>query len=851
VQSESADPLVGRTLGAGYVVLGVIGDGGMGKVYRAEQRALRRTVAVKIVHPHLLSDPAVAPRFLHEARATSQLNHPNVVSVIDFGKTEEGWPFIVMEHLRGRPLDRVVDEEGLLPVRRVADIVRQTLAALGEAHALGIVHRDLKPANIMLDKTRAGCDFAKVLDFGLAKTLQRPGNERHLTSQGLVAGTPSYMAPEQASAGEIDARTDLYSVGVILYELLSGRLPFEAENPQRMMLARITDDPPAITTVARRPVPRAFAELAMRAVARAPEARFQSADEFAAAVEAAGQGTSVDVERATMPAPALAGACPACGEIVPKTQRFCGGCGARAGTPPAFGAFTPPPVPSVPPSSRSSRGRRSTVLKVHAPTLEDDNAFVLSLRHAHQHGACLARLAAEPGFGRTTTLRRFLAAARASGDVVVEVGRDRWWARPSGHALRAAVEALGRAATAAERGSTIAADPRVRRGLQEITSPGAHGALPDADEYAAMMSEALRWAVEGAASGALTGRIVLGVDDFDLIDGVSRSALTALLTHPPDALLMVVATHGPQFRHTWDSCGESRALRGVSRQSALETLAGLGLGATGFLDGTHAQALAPLYVDQLMRFALEGGTEPPSGLGDLIGMRLEALLPEPRLVLQAMAVLGDDAPLEDLQFVLPERFEFERALASLASSNMIDRGPLGFRWSHPVLREVAAATSPVSVRRQLCTKACEVAEARDLPIEVRAMLAYQAELDMEAMFLSEQVAERAAQRGDDDGAIEALRMGLDAAKREASRGDCEEPSASILVFGRKLGDTLLRAGRLGSVDALLRELVEVVKPDSPEGLQILRGLARLERAEARSGEAHQVLPPSTRHHLGG
>ena len=851
VQPDSSDPLVGHTLGAGYVVLGLIGEGGMGRVYRAEQRALRRTVAVKIIHPHLLSDPTVAPRFLNEARATSKLNHPNVVSVIDFGKTDEGLPFIVMEYLRGRPLDHVVAEHGPLPIRRVADIVRQTLAALGEAHAQAIIHRDLKPANIVLDQTRAGRDFAKVLDFGLAKMLEGAAGDRHLTANGLVFGTPAYMAPEQASAAAVDARADLYSVGVILYELLAGRLPFETDSPHRMMLARITHDPPHPTQVARRPVPSVFAELAMRAIARDPAARFQTADEFAAAVDAADQEACVDVDRPTMPAPAYGVGCPECGNPVPQSQRFCGECGTRIATPPP-GIFVPPPLSSnVPPSSNSERRRRTTLLKLNASSLEDDCAFVLSLRHAHQQGACLARLVADEGFGKTTMLRKFLAAARTSGDLVVEVGRDRWSARPSGYALRSMIEALTRADPSQRNACWQGAPLRARRGLQELLGASAPElSHQEPDEYAATMSEALRWAVQSAASGALTGRVVLGVDDFDRMDGVSRNALVSLLARPPEALLMVVATHGPQLRHPWDACGESRLLRGLSRQSAVDALQGLGSKGARCIQSFAAQTIAPLMVEQLIRFVLEGGSEAPTTLADLVDMRLQALMPEPRLVLPAMAAMGNEVPLDDLQAVLPDSFEFERALAALASSGMIDRGPLGFRWSHPMLREIAAATTPASVRRELCGKAYELAEARDLPIEVRAMMSFHAELDMEAMFLCEQVAERAAQRGDDDGAIDALRMGLEAAKREASRQYLDDPGKTILMFGRKLGDAMLRAGRLGEADMLLREMLEIAGPESAEGVYILRGMARVERAEARSGEAHTVLVPPPRKTVG-
>ena len=232
----SDDPLIGRTLPGGYVILELIGVGGMGRVYRGEQQALGRTVAVKVIHSHLLGDESAGARFITEARAASRLNHPNSVGVIDFGKTDQGAPYLVMEFLRGRDLARVLYDEGPLPLRRVIDIVRQVLLALGEAHELGIIHRDLKPENIILEPMRGGGDFVKVVDFGLAKMRAEP-TARNVTQPGIVCGTPDYMAPEQGRGDALDPRADLYAVGVILFLLLTNRLPFDLAEAEAELVA--------------------------------------------------------------------------------------------------------------------------------------------------------------------------------------------------------------------------------------------------------------------------------------------------------------------------------------------------------------------------------------------------------------------------------------------------------------------------------------------------------------------------------------------------------------------------------------------------------------------------------------
>src|SRR5579859_4336981 len=175
------DPLIGRSLPGGYLILELVGIGGMGRVYRAEQTALGRTVAVKIIHPHLVGEENAAARFITEARASSRLNHPNSVAIIDFGKTPDGQLYLVMEFLRGKDLARVTYEEGPLSFRRIVNLLRQVLAALAEAYHLEIIHRDLKPENIILEPMRQGGDFVKVVDFGLAK-MRQEATDKLITS---------------------------------------------------------------------------------------------------------------------------------------------------------------------------------------------------------------------------------------------------------------------------------------------------------------------------------------------------------------------------------------------------------------------------------------------------------------------------------------------------------------------------------------------------------------------------------------------------------------------------------------------------------------------------------------------
>ncbi|HEY1332793.1 MAG TPA: serine/threonine-protein kinase, partial [Myxococcaceae bacterium] len=228
----AADPLIGRILNDRFRILSPLGSGGMGKVYKAVQTPLDRVVALKILNPNVPAekDPAFKRRFFLEASLTSKLRHPNTVTVIDYGQTEDGIYFIAMEYMEGQTLAEVLAHDKTLPWRRVLDIAQQICRSLREAHKLGVIHRDLKPANVML-LNEADHDMVKVLDFGLVKSFQpdsphaKEAASAELTQAGVFLGSPQYMAPEQAR-NLADPRSDIYSLGVVMYQMMMGRPPF-------------------------------------------------------------------------------------------------------------------------------------------------------------------------------------------------------------------------------------------------------------------------------------------------------------------------------------------------------------------------------------------------------------------------------------------------------------------------------------------------------------------------------------------------------------------------------------------------------------------------------------------------
>ena len=294
-KEAAPDPLIGRVINEKFKILGFIARGGMGKVYRAEQTPLGRVCAVKVLNPNYTGehDPEFHKRFFLEASMTSKLRHPNTVTIFDYGHTEDGIYYMAMEYLEGYTLHRAIRQVGHLPEERAAHIARQICRSLREAHSLGVVHRDLKPANVYLLEHGDEPDFVKVLDFGLVKDVSSGSEE--LTKAGLFMGSPKYMAPEQITGAPIDGRTDIYALGVIMYELVTGKVPFDRPKSLEILMAHAGEEVPPIRKM--NPAARispGLEEAIMRSMAKNPNDRFRSMDEVLAALKRLGAASAAD-----------------------------------------------------------------------------------------------------------------------------------------------------------------------------------------------------------------------------------------------------------------------------------------------------------------------------------------------------------------------------------------------------------------------------------------------------------------------------------------------------------------------------------------------------------------------------
>jgi eukaryotic-like serine/threonine-protein kinase len=377
--NESTVPaLVGRTIAGKFLVESLIGEGSMGAVYKARQVSLEKAVAIKVMHPERACDPMYDALFHREAKAASRLDHPNSVRVVDFGREPDGLLYIAMEYFAGRDLLRVLTDDWPLRGARIADILSQALAAIAVAHDMGMVHRDLKPENILIqqgtDDEGKAHDFVKVCDFGIAKFTEKTdpafASAGARLTEGVVIGTPHYMSPEQAQGGTLDARTDVYSMGVILYQALTGRVPFEGTTLVDVVVQHVRDAPVPPTRQVPWVDPR-LESICLKALKKKKEERYQSAREMRADLRAvtANPSTTDLPEAVSRDAPTL----PPFDAQLPEP---------RLGSTPSNA--TPPPA-SVRPRRRRRAGMRA-VLFAAMVAIAGASALLMRLSHSKRDG---------------------------------------------------------------------------------------------------------------------------------------------------------------------------------------------------------------------------------------------------------------------------------------------------------------------------------------------------------------------------------------------------------------------------------------------------------------------------------
>jgi serine/threonine-protein kinase len=302
-QPPADDPLIGRVLSDRYRIVRKLGEGGMGAVYQAEHALIEKRIALKVLFPELTRRADLVARFLQEAKAASRIGHENVIDISDFGQSPEGFVYIAMEYLDGQDLGHLLKTSGPQPWTRARPILMQIAKALRAAHEHGIIHRDMKPENIFLIKREGRPDFVKVLDFGIAKSVNQDGDAPRLTQAGMIFGTPEYMSPEQAQGQTPDHRVDVYALGCLMYHVLTGQVPFRADNFMGILTKHMLE--PVVPPRQRNPsmaIPADVEAVCLRALEKDRDKRWQDMDQFYRALGHAG-GEPFEASGAYTPSP--------------------------------------------------------------------------------------------------------------------------------------------------------------------------------------------------------------------------------------------------------------------------------------------------------------------------------------------------------------------------------------------------------------------------------------------------------------------------------------------------------------------------------------------------------------------
>jgi serine/threonine protein kinase len=724
----------GEVLDGKYRLSYLLGQGGMGAVYRAEVEGLGHTVAVKILHPHLSADAGCRRRLENEARLASQINHPNIVSILDY-HSSPSLTYLVMEYLMGESLREVLQQVGYLGVQRAIHIGRQLLSALEASHGLNVLHRDLKPDNIHLIARQDRLDFVKVLDFGMAVHELAPTSDR-ITHAGQVCGTPAYMAPEQVRGQELTARSDLYAVGVILYECLTGVNPFLGANAADTLINHLTRTPDRPSLICRSAqIPPYLDGVVMQALRKNPQERFESARQFRNVIEA----LVLARQQASTESPAIT-TCPECGRPLVVGAIRCEACQHLLKKP----GLGPEAIRDIVPremmdalqqadSPTAEIRLQATIDSATFPSVEWDPPLVgrvsevaalesfLSSSSPGARGHFL-RIIGRAGSGKGRLTREAIHRARYEGSQICAVEADYPGPSPLYPIQVAVARLLELEAPPASETELLSAadqvgfDRRHQQGLLELFALG-----PAPSDLAALRRmrrvEAWREAVRTAARRRPT---LLVFHDVESLDAPSRELVAALATMEPGPLpVKVIVAEDPDLFMLWPE-SLTLAVSPLSTKEALSLAALLLEQASVEGDPDHiaeASGGIPLMLVELVRLvAADPRTALPRTLADAITWRIGRIPARARTLLHALAVLGRPTSPDTLGALLGTDAAAESAVLNL----LCHRGFLtvdeqGWRLAHRMYREVAYASIPVAVRSDLHLAASRLAVETGAP----------------------------------------------------------------------------------------------------------------------------------------
>ena len=841
VLPQAGDPYEGLILADKYVIEELIGEGAMGRVYTAKQLTLGKTFAAKILAPHLLNDEASHARFASEAHNAASLNHPNCVSVVDYGQTPDGITYIVMEFIKGDTLEHIITRDYPLARERIVDITLQILAALAEAHGLGILHRDLKPENILVQQLRTHGELAKVLDFGIAKLMEDQAKAgTGLTSQGMVCGTPEYMSPEQARGHKLDQRSDLYAVGCIMYQMLTGRPPFESASAVDVLHKHLHDDPlPPSQLLGTTPDP--LEAVCLKALEKDANNRYGSSTEFReeliAATSTAQSGTTT---------------CMACGASMREEHRFCPACGAAAPPPSETGRSGR--------RHRSTRGSCLTLPRMGEPTAEvvvrnfplplSGRDHVLqrarTLLTSPQAGVKVRVLAGPRGIGKTRLGDEIASLAESLGWRSYYVGADPSGAQSPLWPIQVMVslllglepstvttQDLGRVA------NLTGMSFEVLPGLAELFQ--LQGPATDL-ETGVRRRECFSSAVQAMTAGGRGQPLLMIFDDVDTFDTPSREILGRIANAQAQNPVFVLCTSAePNVEWLGGTIEQldpltPQEVENLGRRVTME------INPKSQLPEALAKVapLTPLKLESHLRL-LAGGIQAPGTATDreLLRIRFGELGATARGVLECGSILGERFLEQDLVDLLEadgrdgNAPDLDEALKSLHVGGMlviIGNGERAF--SQGLLHDIVYASIPEPRRRKLHALAATTSRVARASQTIRALHYLRADHATAYQELAE-AGKRAERAFDDPASAEFLRAALRLLDDQGAR----DPQLEC--------DLCVMAARVMRAEAATQEAISMIENRINRGgfepHQSAKMWTALGQAYARLGQGQRAL----------
>lgn len=822
--------LTGVILEKRYRLEHYIDEGAMAWVYRGCHVDLGSSVAVKILKPSFQTDQRFVERFKQEAIAAGSLNHPNILSIITSDTTSTGFTYIISEFISGKSLSRVLEEERSLSLPRTVKIINQILSALDEAHSKGIIHRDIKPENVMVINLRSGEDFIKLVDFGIAR--QTENHDLKLTKHGELFGTPEYMSPEVIRGIAASCTADLYAVGVILFELLTGNVPFTGEVIFDVLRAHLEQEIPSISSV-NPEIPFVFDSVIKKVLAKKPDDRPQSAIEFKDLLNSAINESTGIVQ------------CRICGFSLNSTSKFCPNCGTNVHAVTSEKEVTKSDIKASL-SSQSHKTIQDLIIKekVMEPVFFGRESEIDAITSFLYSEKIVLEINGQSGIGKSTLSSWIINNLEMDSVQKFTVYPDPALVRTPWYSVRELlmkIMELSEEFTVDDFNRKLS-DLRLEPDDYQHISRILNVRSPEVSvERAVKLREFVTSAVRVVLAAATRAPTILFFEDIDEYDYPSRVFIDRLITNAAGFPLKVIVTseeaHLVQNNYS-DALTLGRLDNDGLKPIILQMVSKKTDSWLGLFEKLFSNSYGlPLHLIEGIHMIMEGGSEVGSSLADIINMRIRRL-PSPALrILQLCALYGRIVPLKLVYLVEGNTEATENAVTLLIKRgfvNMIDA--MNLEVAHRIYSRVITSVITTEIQHKLHDSIRKYLISEKAPVHQIAYHTVRANRLDEAIILCEEAGDLFEKRLDDPGAGEFYRNAFEISRYSTLQGKDPEPFIRLSI---KLGDVLRYTGQTQEAENVLKEGLLFCEDNPESEAAILSSLARLTISSTDSPDSRE------------